>query len=107
MAKTNKKELEQITKIVKGILENFPATRDDDYLLYGHYMNTKGISMDSSFRGISKLVKIGELSSIESVGRARRKLQEKYPELKPSEAAKAGKDKLEEEYKAYSKIDNI
>ena len=51
--------------------------------------------------------KEGNLPTFESVGRARRKVQELNPDLAPSKKAKELKDINEEEYEDFSKETEI
>lgn len=83
------KNIKKTSDLVKEILQKVPATRSSDMLLY--YEVCKEID-----RTVLKLpfwivlldLKGHGLPAIESVGRARRKLQRAYPEL-------AGSDQIE------------
>lgn len=80
------KDLYTLEEEVKLILEQDIYARKDDMFLYYRYCETKVTSLTStifvrifiskSFRNLYRI------RPIESVGRARRKLQAKYPHLK-------------------------
>lgn len=68
---------------VKAILTKWPQTRDDDNLLWGQFLFTKGlVSTSETFYKVLSRVKADKLPSFESVTRARRKVQEKEPALR-------------------------
>ena len=67
---------------VEEILKNKAKARDDDNVLYAYFLNSLGVSVrKTSFWEITRRVVNGDLPSIESVGRVRRKVQELNPEL--------------------------
>ena len=77
-----------IAKLVKYILERNPATRNSDYTLWLEVLKEY-----TAFRGCSALLRSWTVEDFlahghtlvpcfESVSRARRKIQAKYPELK-------------------------
>ena len=82
MVRKSKKHVRDVAVMVKEILEQHPKTRDDDYLLYAFVLNKYGMSKDIGFWNIAVAVKEAKIPSQESVGRARRKAQELYPQLK-------------------------
>ena len=92
-------KLMQLEPIVHEILKNNPITRTDDQLLYIAYWHK--MMPEISFLDFCKNYKKYKMSNMESVGRCRRKIQEKYPELKNIEVAEA---RLEEtmEYMQYA-----
>ena len=97
-----------LSKKVKAILEECEDARNDDEILYLHMLRNegreKGIDIDGmtvpTFLLLGK--KLG-LTSQESVGRARRKLQRLYPELRANEDTEVARELLEEQYRAYAK----
>lgn len=104
------KRLCEITKLVKNILEEKPETRDNDNLLwleavretvrtfnYGNAMN------ELTFAYVLKNVYTLKLPSFETVSRARRKLQEKYPELRGSKKVRRKRIERETVYKEYAR----
>lgn len=72
------KELRQIHLLVKDELLEHPQTRQND-LFINNVLNRMGIDTSRSFR---ELATNGQLRHAASITRARRKLQEKHPELK-------------------------
>lgn len=67
---------------VEEILRNKLKARDDDNVLYAYFLNSLGVSVrKTSFWEITRRVVNGDLPSMESVGRVRRKVQELNPEL--------------------------
>lgn len=96
-----KKELKNATMIVENILTKHANARDDDWLLYGFYMNAYGWSAHTSFKKVHKLISNRELPSLETVGRIRRRLQEENPELRGSEYIARARKKEEKAYREY------
>lgn len=95
--------------LVKRILEQIPETRNSDVILYyrvaEHIGLTKGIDILSKPFGmvLCDLKKLG-LPTIESVGRARRKVQEQNPHLQGEKKVKDAREVLELEYRKYSRV---
>lgn len=96
-------ELKTVTDIVKDILTKKPATRDDDLLLYAFYLNRKGFSKNIGYWDLRTKIKSKELSSIETIGRARRKIQEEYSELRSSAEIEEARRALEPTYEEYAR----
>ena len=104
-------KLNSITNTVKMFLENYPNTRDDDYLLWLRVLEfmaerdrkpnfAKSVSL-GAFLSTAKCCKYPHY---ETVSRARRKLQEHYPSLRATaetEAARAKEEKLYREFARY------
>lgn len=68
---------------VKQILMENPATRDDDMLLYGIFLQKyMMVSMTESFYYVCQTARSRKLPSYESISRARRKVQEQEPSLR-------------------------
>lgn len=68
---------------VKRILVNWPATQDDDMLLYAIFIaESRLVSSTETFYKVMSTAKARKLPSYESVTRARRKVQEKEPETR-------------------------
>ena len=94
--------------LVKRILEQRPETRNNDMFLYivlaQHLENAKDVNITEKpfCYVLCNLKKLG-LPSIESVGRARRKIQEQYPHLQSEKKVKKMREEQEEEYRKYSK----
>lgn len=100
------------TQFVHEILKKFPETRDDDYLLWlkvienvANYNNTPDFSKTLTVGEFLKIARYSIFPHYETVGRARRKLQRKYPELRASEETQAAREEMEELYREYAKTD--
>lgn len=80
------KELKNTTKLVKYILEQYPGARNSDNILYCYILAEIGRVTGQRYESIpitQILLNLKEygLPSIETVGRCRRKIVEKHPEL--------------------------
>lgn len=98
------KSLQSTSALVKEILEKFPATRDNDQILYYRVceaINEKALT--SNFGYVLLHRKDFELPSIETVGRCRRKLQEKNPDLRASSKVEGFRAEREAEFREYAK----
>lgn len=83
------KNIKKTSDLVKEILQKVPATRNSDMLLYYHVcLEIDRTVLKLPFWNVLLDLKGHGLPAIESVGRARRKLQRAYPEL-------AGSDQIE------------
>ena len=74
-------ELEMIEDYVIKALEINKLTRQDDFILYGQVLKFMGIDTTISFNILFKEHNKFNLPAMESVTRARRKVQELRPEL--------------------------
>lgn len=84
----------KVEEYVKEILERNKSTRENDHLLYIVVYAKSPELVNSNFKQVFKNHKTYGLPSFESVSRCRRKLQEKYSELKPViEVQKAREEK--------------
>ena len=86
---------------VKRILNSWPATQDDDMLLYAIFLaEARCVSSSETFYRVMSTAKARKLPSYESVTRARRKVQELEPELrgKRYKARKAEEKAYHEHY---------
>jgi hypothetical protein len=95
-------KLKDIEKVVELILKNVPQTREDDFLLYAEIIrryNPKLLELPAMTFLVSH--NAYSVPNIKSVERARRKVQEKHPEL-ASERAKRKRAKAEQTYFEYS-----
>lgn len=91
-------KLRTIENDVKLILEEHPETRGDDYLLYLEVLKQFNSDLlDMPIGGVLKHHDVLGVPNIKSIERARRKAQEKHPELLSEEKKK----KRAEEEKAY------
>lgn len=92
-----------ITSLVKGILEGFPETREDDYLLWLRVMQFSDFPTDMNILIFLETAKYMKYPHYETVSRVRRKLQGAYPELKATAETRAARAKLEEQYREYAR----
>ena len=97
-------ELKTTTDLVKDILEKVPETRNNDNLLYYRVCEKLNhVVLGLSFGMVLINQKEFNLPSIETVGRARRKVQEKYAHLRASDNVEAGRMLAEEVFREYAK----
>ena len=98
-----KEKLNIMATIVKEILKNKTKARDDDNVLYAYFLNSLGFSVRrTSFWEITRRVVNGDLPSIESVGRVRRKVQELNPELVGTAEKRKIRYKAIDDYKEFA-----
>ena len=97
----NAKKLRRLEDIVKPILEESPLAREDDMYLYGEVIGVLNpAANDANVLEIMRFYKSYGLPPLISVGRVRRRIQEKCPELA---GEKKRRKMQEEEYKEYAK----
>ena len=91
-------------EVVERVLRQHKDTRSDDFILI--YRVFKEINENAVIREPFYHIMLNHkeygLPAIASIMRARRKVYEKYPYLKPEKVTKLRKDK-KEEYKEYSR----
>jgi hypothetical protein len=99
--------LTNITKLVKDILESRPETRDDDYILWLNVLrNTNTDIPDYTNMPVAEFLlnaKYMRFPHYESVSRARRKIQEKYPELRATDETRTARANFEKRYRKYAR----
>lgn len=97
-------EIRKIETIVLQVMKKYPETRNDDFLLiYSVYRElNENLAIMERFSEVMINHKKYHLPSFHSITRSRRKIFEKYPELKPEKVTKKRKE-AEEEYREYSK----
>lgn len=108
------KKLLNITKVVKEILEERPSTRDDDNLLWLEVLRAAvrdwkyGSKMTDLTLAyvLTSIHRLG-LPSFASVSRARRKLQEKYPELRGTRTTQEKRKEREAVYEEYARNGSV
>lgn len=91
----------QVEKTVKAILTECSQTRNDDHYLYYQYVCCNGRTDRVPFATIFLCYKLYGLPSFESVSRARRKVQQKCPELRGDKGTQTARETLEKEYHDY------
>lgn len=100
--------LKELSKRVKTILEGNEAARNSDNVLYLHLLREmgkeKGIDIDKMSVPML-LIHCRDLGlpTLESVGRARRKVQAKYPHLCGDDDVEACRQLNEEEYRRFAR----
>lgn len=86
--------------IILPILNEYPATRSDDRLLYFWVLRKMGydtaVSLESFLLGVG-------FPSYETVTRVRRKLQETHPELSPEKPTRILRENAMEDYREYAR----
>lgn len=85
----------QIEPLVEEALINNKACRGDNFILYLEVLK-KYIDLNLSIKDVFQNHKILGIPSLESITRARRKLQERNPDLKDEVVAKARQQEVEE-----------
>lgn len=99
-----KAKLKNLEKVVKEILENDELARKDDcYLILEVVRRIFPFEVGKTFANVMFNAKSNGIS-FESITRARRKIQNKYPELKDEEVS-AIRNAEQEEYREYAKED--
>ena len=101
--------IRNLAPIVKQILEENEQTRNSDIELYNAYLSLKlGISpYFITFGDVMNMVSNGEIASIESVGRCRRKCQELYPELRATVSVRRARIDEEAVYEDFAQDKRI
>ena len=98
------KEFKTTEEMVKDILTKRPATRDDDFILYGWVLYYNGISLDQSLRQFLGGAARAGVPAFATVTKCRRTLQGKHAELR-GESFKARQD-MQMIYKTYNMKNN-
>jgi len=102
-------EFKTVEQEIKPILKESEAARCDDMALYANYAYSKIAKLNYGAGWLQKIFSdrrfriIHGIAPYETVSRVRRKLQEKYAELRPSEAYREERKRVEVEYKKYAK----
>lgn len=100
--------LTNTTRLVESLLESYPETRDDDYLLWLKAVRwgvpKRDISryLDMPFREFMEHAKYMKIPHYETVSRVMRKLQAEYPELRGTAETRAARAELENQYREYA-----
>lgn len=102
------KELINTTKLVEHILCEYPTARNSDNILYCYVLMILGRRTGRHYeempieKVLTNMKEFG-LPSIETVGRCRRKIVEKYPELAGSSTVEAQRALNEKTFKDYAR----
>ena len=98
----------KLKNIVKDTLTNIEKTRNDDYMLtyfvIKKYLDDKNMKIDYFYQ-IMMFHKTYGLPSIESITRARRLLQRKYPELRADREVEKIRAEEEKQYREMVRIE--
>lgn len=103
------KELKSTTDMVKVIMMADPKTRSNDNLLYIRLLDMLGKRDHYDYLHVPLVVffkmlpEMPHVPTIETVGRCRRKLQEKHPELRAVKAVEDFRAEREEQFRAYAR----
>lgn len=97
-------KIENVEKLVKQALERNKSAREDDHLLYIEVVYIidpalVNVNFKMNFMNARNL----GLPPFESVSRARRKLQEKYPELRANRIVENARIEKQIEFEEYAK----
>lgn len=100
-------DLNNISLMVKSLLETKPETRNSDEVLYLELIKVYGFNQgrDLTSMSLSHFFtnrKIYGVPKFESVRRTRQKIQATYPELRSDKAVEKARAELEKEYKAFA-----
>jgi len=98
MTKRTRHRLTGIYNKVLFILEDVPATRNSDKLLYAKYLE-RTFGHDILTKPIATILMRNDIPTIESVGRIRRLLQERHPELNADASVEDERRALENDYR--------
>ena len=94
-------KISQYENLVRAILTGYEDTRSNDKLLYLRLLRAEGyntkISLDEYLRCISGF------PNYDSISRVRRKLQERFPELRPAKNEQIRRDEAENDFRAYAR----
>lgn len=96
-----------VAEVVKIILTKHSASRDSDHLLYAYILNHYGLSKMTPYWVLVEKIQNKEIPSIETVGRARRKAQELYPELQATKPVHEGRINETADYIDFAKDGSI
>lgn len=86
--------------VVRCVLMQKAATRSDDKLLYYWVLRMEGFSTDIA---LGNFLLSGIYPNYDSISRVRRKLQEKYPELRPPKNDQIRRQEAEEDFIEYAR----
>lgn len=97
-------DLMKLTGMVRHILQERSETRSSDCLLQAIILQEMGVDINASFK---HLLLSGQLTSMESITRARRKVQQEFPELKSITVAarRAAQRAIFENYAKANRLD--
>lgn len=106
-------EFKTVEQDVAPILKYIKATRCDDMALYANYVYTKLTNYEMGAGWLERVFTDRRfrithgIAPYETVSRVRRKLQEKYDDLRPPQDLREERKKIEKVYKEYAKGGNV
>ena len=95
--------LRQLTSIVLRVLDKHEDARKDDFVLMSYVLDELGVPSNFNMRTMLHNHVIFGLPSFESITRARRKVQELYPEYKDAKAVEI-RAAEQEEYEEFARL---
>lgn len=97
-------KLKKIETNVLAVLLKYPESRGNDFVLYANYIKENKAELTDAglIYALLHAKEIG-LPSYESVTRARRKIQQHNPQLRPPEKAAAAREEKEKQYRSYAR----
>ena len=94
-------KLRYIENRVIELMNTFPATKDDDNLLLAHYLKTFKTNEKSSEVEVADFIVLEKVATtFKTIERVRRKVQNKYPNLRGKAWAK--RHKAQEDFIEYA-----
>lgn len=95
--------LKLLERVVEKFLEDNPAMRGSDDLLYVAVAEQLGVDLDgTSARDFLLHYRTCLVPTVETVGRCRRRIQAKRPELKPTKEIELKRRRCEQSFYEYS-----
>ena len=97
-------DLKKLEDVVRNVLIDYPDTRNSDNILYKHILqNYNPMLLNSSVKDYLMYFNDYKVPRFESVARCRRKLQEKNPQLRPTENVRKWREENETKFFNYAK----
>ena len=98
------RDLFKIADVVKDILQNDEnARKNDKYLYYAVCKQLNENVLDQKLGDVLLTFSKQDLPRYESVGRARRKLQAQFPELRPAQEIERGRYERSIDYQKFAR----
>ena len=95
-------KLNRLSKIVLKVLQDHKEARKDDFILVSYVMDELGVPTNFDMRVMLHNHAVFGLPSLESITRARRKIQAEYPALKDDKTAEI-RNAEQEEYREFAR----
>ncbi len=91
-------KVRQTAELVKDLMENDKKAREDDFYLYGEVIKLFGVSTRCHLNTIFRYIRQKRIPPFETVNRARRRIQELYPELRANDFVESARLDKSEQY---------